>query len=119
MAKNPKVSVIIPCRNEEKYIGMVLQSIYDQSFPISDLEVLIADGMSEDKTREKIEEFSNTHPELKIRILDNIAQIIPAAINLCLREAKGEYIVRMDAHSIPNRDYSLWQTSFNHWNENH
>jgi len=105
MAKNPKVSVIIPCRNEEKYIGMVLQAIYDQSFPIADMEVLIADGMSEDKTRENIEDFSSSHPELDIRILDNIAQIIPAAINLCLRETKGDYIVRMDAHSIPNREY--------------
>jgi succinoglycan biosynthesis protein ExoA len=105
MAKLPKVSVIIPCRNEEKYIGMVLQAIYDQSFLISDMEVLIADGMSEDNTREKIEEFSISHPELEIRILDNRAQIIPAAINLCLREANGEYIIRMDAHSIPNREY--------------
>lgn len=105
MSKSPKVSVIIPCRNEEEYIGLVLQALFEQTYPIEDMEILIADGMSENKTREVITEFNKSHPDLKVRILDNQAQIIPAALNICLNEAKGEYIVRMDAHSIPNREY--------------
>ena len=105
MSSFPKVSVIIPCRNEERFIGLVLQALYDQSYPIKEMEVLIADGFSEDRTREVIADFSDKHPELKVRVLDNEAQIIPAALNICLKEAKGEYIVRMDAHSIPNREY--------------
>jgi len=97
--------VVIPCRNEEKYIGLVLQALHGQSYPIKDMEVLIADGLSEDKTRDVIAEFAGSHPDLKVSILDNEAKIIPVAINICLKEAQGEYIVRMDAHSIPNREY--------------
>lgn len=105
MTNSPKVSVIIPCRNEEKSIGEVLQAIYDQSYPVGDIEVLIADGMSDDKTQEIIADFSKEHSDLYIKVIDNEALIIPAALNLCLKKAKGEFIVRMDAHSIPNQEY--------------
>ena len=105
MKETPKVSVIIPCRNEEDYIGLVLEAISEQSFPISDIEVLIADGMSEDKTRDRISQFKLDNPQLKIIVLDNDVQAIPNALNLCLKNAHGEYIVRLDAHSIPNKKY--------------
>ena len=51
------VSVIIPCRNEEKFIGKCLDSIISQDFPKENLEVLVVDGMSADKTREIVEKY--------------------------------------------------------------
>jgi len=111
MAKkiNPliEVSVIIPCFNEEKTIQLLLQAILDQSYNTENIEVVIADAMSTDNTRLKIQEFSKKNPSLTIRIVDNIKRTIPTAINLAAYSAKGEYLLRMDAHSVPNRDYIL------------
>lgn len=99
------VSIIIPCYNEEKTIQKVLTAILKQTYPVDKLEVLIADGFSGDKTREKIAEFQKNHPELAITTLDNPKQIIPAGLNIAIQAAQGEYIVRMDAHSEPNPMY--------------
>ena len=111
MAKkiNPliEVSVITPCFNEEKTIHLLLQAILDQSYNTENIEVVIADAMSTDNTRLKIQEFSKKNPSLTIRIVDNIKRTIPTAINLAAYSAKGEYLLRMDAHSVPNRDYIL------------
>ncbi len=103
--KSPLVSVIIPCYNEEATIGGVLDAIHHQTLPVTDLEVVIADGRSTDHTREKIAEFQKTHPELSIKVVENIKRIIPAALNLAIENAVGEYIVRMDGHTIPAADY--------------
>ena len=99
------VSVIIPCYNEEKTIGKTLQAIYQQTYPVTDMEVLIADGFSTDKTRESIKQFAYSHKDLLINILDNDQHRIPTGLNVAIREATGEYIVRMDAHSEPNARY--------------
>ena len=72
------VSVIIPCRNEEKTIHLVLDAIFSQTYPRELLQVVIADGFSEDRTREKIESFKTTHPGFDLRIVDNPQRIIPA-----------------------------------------
>jgi glycosyltransferase involved in cell wall biosynthesis len=101
----PSVSVIIPCRNEEKTIHLVLDAIYGQSYPHELLQVVIADGFSEDSTREKIADFKTAHPELDLLVVDNPQRIIPAGLNAAIRASSGDIIVRMDAHSIPNPDY--------------
>jgi succinoglycan biosynthesis protein ExoA len=102
---NPVVSVIVPCFNEEATIGLLLDAIAQQSLPLQDIEVILADGLSTDGTREVIEEFSQAHPELKIQVVDNTKRIIPAAINIALDHARGKVVVRLDAHSIPQRNY--------------
>jgi glycosyltransferase involved in cell wall biosynthesis len=102
---SPLVSVIIPCRNEEKTIHRVLDALHHQSFPLEEMEVVIADGFSTDNTRSSIQNFSQTHPELKVRLVDNPKQIIPAGLNTAIKAAVGEIIVRMDAHSLPEPDY--------------
>lgn len=99
------VSIIIPCRNEEKTIGQVLDSIKQQDFPLDALEVVIADGFSEDKTRERIKAFQAQNPNLAVRVVDNPVREIPTGLNLAIRAAKGEIIVRMDGHSLPQADY--------------
>jgi succinoglycan biosynthesis protein ExoA len=99
------VSVIIPCYNEEATISKLLEAIINQSYPLDMLEVVIADGLSTDHTREKIEEFQQKYPELNIHIVDNIKRVIPSGLNRAIEVAQGMYILRLDAHSIPNRDY--------------
>jgi succinoglycan biosynthesis protein ExoA len=101
----PSVSVIIPCRNEEKTIQLVLDAIYGQTYPRELLQVVIADGFSEDRTREKIADFKSTHTDLDVLVADNPQRIIPAGLNTAIRTSKGDLIVRMDAHSIPNPNY--------------
>lgn len=100
-----KISVIVPCYNEQNTIVLLLQAIYDQDWNQDFLEVIIADGMSGDNTRSVIAAFRQEHPDLMIKIIDNPARIIPAALNLAIEHASGEIIVRLDAHCIPERSY--------------
>lgn len=103
--RQPLVSVVIPCYNEEETIGQVLEALADQSYPLSCLEVLVVDGMSTDATRAQIAGFSVRRPELPVRVIDNPRRAIPTAMNLGIAQARGEYVMRMDAHAQPNRDY--------------
>lgn len=100
-----KVSVIIPCRNEEKTIHLLLEALTDQNFSQSEMEVIIADGMSTDQTRPVIQEFKAAHPEMNLQVVDNPKKIIPSALNAGILASNGEVIIRMDAHSIPSPDY--------------
>lgn len=99
----PFVSIIIPCRNEEKFIGKCLDSIIAQEYPKDKFEVLVVDGMSDDKTREIIKEYSKQHQYIKL--LDNPRKIVPTALNTGIQNVQGEIIVRMDAHNIYEKDY--------------
>jgi succinoglycan biosynthesis protein ExoA len=101
----PKVSIIVPCYNEQPTIRLLLTAIYQQSFPLDEMEVIIADGMSLDGTRQEIISFQEQYSDLEIRIVDNPQRIIPAALNRALEAAEGEYIVRLDAHSMPDKMY--------------
>jgi len=101
----PTVSVVVPCFNEEKTIGLLLDAIYCQDFMRTEIEVVIADGLSSDHTRGVIAGFQAGHPDLAVRIVDNPQRIIPAALNTAIRASRGEYIVRLDAHSVPAPDY--------------
>lgn len=101
----PKVSIIVPCLNERNTIVSLLQAICEQTYPVTDIEVIIADGMSTDGTRDAIRAFSSNHPELAVQVVDNPDRIIPAALNRAIEAAKGEVIVRLDAHSIPHSSY--------------
>jgi len=99
------VSVIVPCYNEQATICQLLDAIYGQTYPLDEIEVVIADGLSTDHTRAEINDFQISHPELEIRIIDNIRRVIPSGLNRAIEAAIGKYIIRLDAHSIPNHDY--------------
>ncbi|MBN1304067.1 MAG: glycosyltransferase family 2 protein [Anaerolineales bacterium] len=101
----PLVSVIIPSYNEQATIRLLLDAIYAQTFPRENLEVIIADGHSEDRTRDEIAAFLRDAPDLNVRVVDNDARNIPAAVNCGIRASHGDVIVRMDAHSRPYPDY--------------
>jgi succinoglycan biosynthesis protein ExoA len=101
----PLVSVIVPCYNEEKTIGLLLEAVQQQEYLCSDMEVIIADGLSTDLTRQKIQTFQDENPDLHIRIVDNPQRNIPSGLNRALDAAQGEFIVRLDAHCMPQKDY--------------
>jgi glycosyltransferase involved in cell wall biosynthesis len=103
MSALPFVSVIIPCLNEKSFIGKCLDSIIAQDYPKDKLEILVVDGMSEDGTRGIVERYANRYPFIKP--LDNPKKITPAGLNIGIQNAKGEIIVRMDAHSSYEKDY--------------
>ena len=103
MNDSPFVSVLIPVRNEEVFIARCLRSVIDQDYPRDRMEVLVVDGGSEDRSPEIIAEFSSRYP--MIRLLDNPKLSAPAGLNLGIREARGDIIVRVDGHCVLEPDY--------------
>lgn len=99
----PFVSVVVPCRNERARIVPCLDSVLGGDYPADRLEVLVADGMSDDGTRERLAEVAARDP--RVRVLDNPRRVTPAALNVGVRAARGDVIVRVDAHSEYPRDY--------------
>jgi succinoglycan biosynthesis protein ExoA len=98
-----QVSVVVPCRNEIRFIRGFLESIADQDIAELNVEVLIADGMSNDGTRQVLGEYEQNCPAL--RIIDNPGKIASTGLNAAIREARGEVIIRMDVHSEYAPDY--------------
>ena len=101
----PFVSIVVPCYNEEATILQLLDAVLAQTYPQSQMEIIIADAFSQDQTRERINMFQRDHDGLSLRVVDNERRIIPTALNLAIKELRGEIIVRLDAHSQPNPEY--------------
>lgn len=101
MAK--KVSVIIPTRNESGYITETLRSVFAQDYPANLVEVIIADGESDDDTRAVVEQLIIDHPN--VRLIPNPERVVSYALNYAILESKGELIIRMDSHSNYPKNY--------------
>lgn len=99
----PFVSLIIPAFNEQEYIGNLLAQMLEQDYPIEKMEILVADGKSSDGTRAIVSEYSHRSP--MIRLLNNEKQYVPFALNLGIRESKGDYIIILGAHSAYPANY--------------
>lgn len=102
-SENIQVSIIVACRNERKYIRNLLDSLCRQTLRGATIEVLIADGMSDDGTRQVLELYRRI--VLPLRVIDNPDKIVSAGLNAAIREARGAVIIRMDAHSEYAPDY--------------
>ncbi|HEX4647053.1 MAG TPA: glycosyltransferase family 2 protein [Verrucomicrobiae bacterium] len=100
---HPLVSIVLPCRNEQGRIQDSLESILKQEPPEGGVEILVADGMSTDGTNEYLQQMAREHPQ--IRVLDNPGRIVSTGLNAAIRAARGDIIVRMDAHTIYAPDY--------------
>ena len=100
---SPAVSVVLVMRNEEKYIERCLLSILQNDFDMRNCEILVADGMSEDRSRAIVESLALRFPE--IRLLDNPARIVPTGLNLGIRQARGKSIIILGAHAEYPRNY--------------
>jgi succinoglycan biosynthesis protein ExoA len=101
--ENIQVSVIVACRNERKYIRNLLDSICRQNLCGAKIEVLVADGMSIDGTRQVLDLYRQI--VLPLRVIDNPDKIVSAGLNAAIREVRGAIIIRMDAHSEYSPDY--------------
>ena len=99
----PFVTVVVPCRNEEKHISRCLESILAHDYPKDRIEILVLDGMSEDRTREIVGTYEQRFP--CVRLVDNPQKHIPVAMNIGIRTARGERILKMDAHSTYQKEY--------------
>ncbi|MCG3121021.1 MAG: hypothetical protein ALAOOOJD_03955 [bacterium] len=100
---SPFVSIIVPVRNEEKFIARCLESILQQDYAPWAFEVVVVDGASTDRTREIIQAFKQRYHNL--RYLDNPQRIVPISLNLGLQQARGEIIIRVDGHAAIMPDY--------------
>ncbi|WP_102819156.1 MULTISPECIES: glycosyltransferase [unclassified Mesotoga] len=101
--KLPRVSVIIPARNEEKFIERCVKSFLACDYPGELIEVIVVDGMSEDGTRDIVNEISLR--DNRVMLIDNEKKITPVAMNLGVKASKGEYIFFSGAHSEMPSDY--------------
>jgi len=99
----PFVSIILPIRNEAKHIRGCLQSIAQQDFPHEQMEIIIADGLSTDNTKEVVE--ASKPNDIPLIWLENPAKFVPTGLNLAIRQASGEIIIRVDGHTMLAPDY--------------
>ena len=99
----PPVTVVMPVRNEADFIETSLGAVLAQDYPEDRLEILVADGMSTDGTRDLVEGLDAG--AVPLRILDNPGRIVPTGLNAALEEARGEIVVRVDGHCEIAPDY--------------
>lgn len=99
----PYVTAMIVVRNEETYIKQAILSFLNQEYPKDRMELLLIDGMSEDRTVEQaeqaIDQYEKEHQKVKVRYLQNNKKNLAAGWNIGIRKAAGEYVVRIDAHA--------------------
>jgi len=93
----PRISVVIPCYNEAKFIKKSIESLIDDYF-LKNCEFIIVDGMSDDGTQEVVKSFKKKN--LRLKLLENKKKIQAYGLNLGISKAKGEIIVRADAHCL-------------------
>lgn len=94
----PSVTIIIPCRNESLHIAECLDGVVAFDYPKNLVEVIVVDGASSDSTREIVEQYAKKYGNISLFL--NSKEIVPVGLNIGIKAAKGEYIVRLDAHSI-------------------
>ena len=100
----PLITFVMPVRNEGAFIERSLSAVLAQDYPHDHIEVIVADGMSDDHTRELVRRTATTHAN--VRLIDNPQKIVAAGLNLALREARGEFIIRVDGHTVIASDYA-------------
>jgi succinoglycan biosynthesis protein ExoA len=99
----PACSIVIPCLNEARFIAACLDSVLANDFPLHSLEVLVVDGMSDDGTRAIVQDYASRYSQ--IRLLDNPRRITPAALNIGIVQCRGNIVIRMDGHTMYDRQY--------------
>lgn len=103
MSWEPFVTVGIPCLNEEDFIEDVVERVLGQNYPQGKLEVLVADGGSTDRTLAILAELERR--DARVRCIPNPGRIQAAGMNEIIRQAKGEVLIRLDAHADYADDY--------------
>ncbi len=99
----PTMSVIIPMKNEEEYIGRCVQSVLDQDYPEELIEVIVVDGGSSDSSVEIVKKLAEEHPHIKL--MGGPGVNCPAAMNIGIKHAVGELISKIDGHGYVASDF--------------
>lgn len=102
---NKSVSIVIPCRNEENYIKKCVESFLEQSYPQELLKIIVADGMSTDKTREIIKSMQKKHSN--IILLDNEGLSAPKGMNLGIKHTNSDIVIIFGAHSYADKNFVI------------
>lgn len=98
-----KISFVIPCRNEVKYIIETINSIINQKIQYKDIEIIVVDGLSDDGTKDILSDIQKK--DSRIIVIDNVKKITPVALNLGVKKATGNYIFILGAHAKIANDY--------------
>jgi succinoglycan biosynthesis protein ExoA len=101
----PYVTLIMPIRNEAGFIRQSLGAVLTQDYPANRMEVLVVDGLSTDRTCDIVREMMPVFDRFELRLLENRNGIVPTGMNVAIRSARGEVIVRVDGHTIIASDY--------------
>lgn len=97
------VSIIIPMRNEEKFIDRCLDSLLSQIQGRDNFEIFCVDGMSSDKTVEIVQQYA--HRDNRIRLIENPHKIVSTAMNLAIKQSRGDFIMIVGCHAEYASDY--------------
>lgn len=99
------ISVVIPCLNEAQYIDATLQSLLNQMDPGEPWEVIVADGGSDDGTRDHLAQWQDAHPQFSW--VDNPQRTTPHALNAGIAASQGDTVIILGAHAQVDRDFLL------------
>lgn len=97
------IAVVIPTLNEEHFIERCMDSVRHQTFPFEQMDVMVVDGGSTDKTCEIVQAYSERYPN--VRLLHNPKKIQSAAFNLGYQQSSAPILIRLDAHALYNSVY--------------
>jgi succinoglycan biosynthesis protein ExoA len=102
-AVRPMVTVAMPVLNEEAFIARSLDQVLSQDYPSDRVEVIVADGMSSDRTREIVLEYGKRYPQVKL--VDNPARFRANGLNVVIQDCEGEIVVCVDGHCEVASDF--------------
>jgi len=99
----PSVTLVLPVRNEASFIEENLRLLLQQDYPADLLEIIVADGMSDDGTAEIVNRMAAESD--RVRLIENPQRIVPTGLNEAIRQARGEIIIRVDGHVVVAEDF--------------
>lgn len=92
-------------RNEALHVRRALASVLAQDCPHDRLEIVVADGMSDDATREVVREFSANNKSIRVWLIDNPGRIVATGLNVAIARSTGDYVIRLDGHTWLDEGY--------------
>jgi glycosyltransferase involved in cell wall biosynthesis len=101
----PFITICMPLRNEERFVGSTLEALLNQDYPANRFEMIVADGQSTDRTREIVEKIADSNPQ--ITLLTNPGCLPSSGRNVGFRNGKGDIFLVIDGHCRIDNDHIL------------